>query len=199
MHFAGSDSWQISHGQPLHLVLALFVRDRAGLGHVGDPLLPALDPPVSVRPLPPIDLEAARQQWAAWWSQCWSQDQRLTLMQISEPGLPAFGEVPALQRLLLLLLDEAGRWSSRRHDEGFRSIVRRRETGSVDDLGDLVRQRERQLRRRARPFRLSITELPVAGTSGWRLGPEDLVVTVDLVRDREAFLAFVRPAVEAVA
>jgi hypothetical protein len=153
MRFAWSDSWQISHGQPLHLLLALFVRDAAGLGEVGDPLLPRLDPPVSVQPLPPIDMEAARQQWAAWWSQCWSQDQRLAVMQISEPGLPAFREVPALQQLLLHLLDEAGQWSSARHEEDFRAVVQRRETQSRDDLGDLVRHRERQLRRRARPFR----------------------------------------------
>jgi hypothetical protein len=199
MRFAWSDSWQISHGQPLHLVLALFVRDAAGLGDAGDPLLPPLDPPVSVRPLPPIDMKAARQQWAAWWSQCWSQDQQLILQQISQPGLPTFRGVPELRQLLLQLLDEAGEWSSARHDEDFRAMVQRCEGGSGDDLGDLVRRRERELRRRARPFRLSITELPVAGKSGWRLSPEDLVVTVDLVRDREAFLAFVRPAVEAAA
>jgi hypothetical protein len=198
MRLAGSNSWRISHGQPLHLVLALFVRDAAGLGAVGDPLLPPLDPPVSVRPLPPMDMEAASQQWAGWWRQCWSQDQRITLMQISEPGLPTFREVPALQQLLLQLLDEAGRWSSQRHEEDFDSMVERCETGSGRDLGDLVRHRERQLRRRARPFRLSITELPVAGKSGWRLGPEDIVVTADLVRDWEGFLAFVSPAVEAV-
>ena len=90
---------------------------------------------MSVRPLAPIDMEAARKQWAAWWSQCWSQDQRLKLMQMNDPGLPAFREVPALQQLLLGLLDEATRWSSQRHEEDFRSMVRRCGTGSGDDLG----------------------------------------------------------------
>jgi hypothetical protein len=197
MRLARSHSWQISHGQPLHLVLALFVRDAAGLGAVGDPLLPPLNPPVPVQPLPPFDMDAARQEWAQWWRQCWSQDQRVTLMQLNEPGLPAFRGVPALQHLLLQLHDEAGRWSSQRHEEDFDSMVERCETGSGIDLGDLVRRRERQLGRRARPFRLSITELPLAGKSGWRLGPEDIVVTASLARDRTAFLSFVRPAVEA--
>jgi hypothetical protein len=39
----------------------------------------------------------------------------------------------------------------------------------------------------------------LAGKAGWRLGPEAVVVTPDLVRDRAAFLAFIRPAVEEVA
>jgi hypothetical protein len=77
--------------------------------------------------------------------------------------------------------------------------VERTRTPSDDGLSALVRDRERQLRRRARPFRLVITELPLAGRAGWRLGPEAVVVTRDLVRDPAAFLAFIRPAVEEVA
>src|ERR687889_349472 len=61
MRFWWSDSWLIDHRQPLHLVLALYVRDAAGLGSVGDPLLPALDPRVPRADLPPVDVETAQE------------------------------------------------------------------------------------------------------------------------------------------
>jgi hypothetical protein len=193
-----SDSWEIRHGQPLHLVLALYVRDAAGLGPVGNPLLPPLDPPVRRADLPPMDLEVAREQWGRWWRRCWSQDEPKILMELNEPGLPGFDDAPELQELLRRLLEPAGEWRSE-GDEEVDAMVERTRTPSDDGLSALVRDRERQLRRRARPFRLVITELPLAGRAGWRLGPEAVVVTRDLVRDPAAFLAFIRPAVEEVA
>jgi hypothetical protein len=199
MRFWWSDSWLIDHRQPLHLVLALYVRDAAGLGSVGDPLLPALDPRVPRADLPPVDVETAREQWARWWRQCWLRDEPMILRELGQPGLPAFEKAPALQELLRHLLEPAGRWSSERDEEHFDDLVGQTHLSSTDPLGNVVRHRERQLGRRARPFRLTITELPLAGKAGWRLSPEAVVVTRDLVRDRDAFLAFVRPAVEAVA
>lgn len=194
-----TDSWEIRHGEPLHLVLALYVRDAAGLGPVGDPLLPALDPLVPRADLPPMDLDAAREQWARWWRRCWSQHEWTIVKELSQPDLSGFDDAPELQQLLRRLLKQAGEWSSERHDEHFDAMVERTRGPSDDGVYNLVRDRERQLRRRARPFRLSITELPLAGKAGWRLGPDAVVVTRDLVRDRAAFVAFIRPAVEAVA
>ncbi|HEY7199727.1 MAG TPA: hypothetical protein VIC57_05930, partial [Candidatus Dormibacteraeota bacterium] len=66
MRLAGTRSWVMSIDMPRSLLLALYVRDAAGLEPDVDPRVTRLAP--DVRPAAtPLTAPAAATQWAAWW------------------------------------------------------------------------------------------------------------------------------------
>ena len=192
MRYADRPSWLMFVDEPWVLVMALYLRDVAGLTPVHDgPVLPPLDPFVPAEPAG-VDVAAASAQWSAWWSDA------LRVGDVAElvpPGFPAFDHAPELQALLRRHFAAANGWAAQRKREHVPLAV----GPEAADLGGLVRAVEVELGRTAAPFELRITELPVAGKELWVLAADDVVVSRALFADAAEFLHRLAPVVRALA
>jgi hypothetical protein len=181
MKLAGSPSWQMTvEDRSQALDIALFVRAAAGFDPPLDPPVPPLAAPISAS----VELDreliaAAGPQWAGWWTSLLHG--RQNLFHMVPPDFSGLTATPQLQALVALLFPDAARWSNDR--KAARPIP------PVGIEGDIVREAEREGRRRAAPFRLRVVELPVRGRWSARLSEDHLLVS--------AGLRALRPMVEA--
>ena len=72
MHHTGGPGWRITMDSYEPMVLALYIRDLAGISGVGDPLLSRLAPQVQAIDhtrvtAPHGGVDALWEQWSAWW------------------------------------------------------------------------------------------------------------------------------------
>lgn len=189
MQYAGQPSWQMEVDEPVVLVIALFIRDLAGLRPNTQPALPRLDPVVA--PARQVDVDLCSRQWAGWWRGLLVQGAR-ALAGNAPPDFTDLAASPELRELLRSEFRTANDWASQRHREHAQLVMHGPRPGVE---GEVVRDAERNLGREARPFRLRITELPVQGQHGWRLGPDDVLVSRSLLTDRDAYRNWLAPVV----
>lgn len=208
---------------PFGLYVGLYVREAAGLRPPAAVDLPALDPPVELRAdLIALAVPAASRQWARWW------DRELARQEGPERGFftpdARFGDGAELDALVQACLPDAARWASAARGErafpapageggsGGGSADADGDWGADGDgnadgttpspfgiEGDLVRAVEAGLGRKARPFDLAITELPLAAPVGWRPTPHHLLVSRALRADAAAYAAWLTPVVRELA
>ena len=175
----GMSSWQmrISGGGQLE-TFALWLRDVERLAVPASPLVPG---PVDIEPLPPPSGEPhdARlgQEWLEWW---------LSLVDVGRPEPDAHLEpatdtpdplglarLPALRALVTRRWPEFRQWRT----DHFRDPANRDRFIPRDNrTGDVVRAIERELGRRARPFELRFTLLPVRDDRIILIGPAHYLV-----------------------
>ena len=193
MELVGSSSWRIEVDEPQVLVIASFVRDAAGLRPEVDPAVPPLEPPVAPGPGGGEGnaVAAASAQWATWWPGLLERD-AAALRDLEPPDFPALAGSPELRDLLRARFGDAVAWSNDRHREQA-ALARESRRHGVE--GDVVREAERRLGRRARPFRLRVAELPVAGDGGWVLAGDHVLVARALRNDPDAYRRWLRPVV----
>jgi hypothetical protein len=161
MRFRGRESWCVWSGTDHAAGMALFVRDALALP-VDEPALPRLDPPVPVLSLDGVDRAAVAAELPGWWADILDFCRHpLTAPPGAHPDLdshpavetsPALVGRPAVRAALAALVEPAGRYQA---GVGF-------ELPSMM-VNDVVRQLERELGRRARPFRFVFTEVRVQG------------------------------------
>lgn len=188
MHFAGSMGWQIRSGDDRDLSLATYVRDVTGVGRYAsaEPDLPPLEPAVPVQGVD-VDLRDAIRQWETWWKRL------LVPRDDDTPPFPAaLDDLPVVRDLV------------ERHTRGFEDWTTRAAAGDRTRHGSLhlthfVNAYEHWLGRPVRPFHLHVREVSVAGSEGWVLAPDVVVISSNLKRDEAAFEAFLRPVIEALA
>ncbi len=195
MRFAGSSSWQVRIDTPHALLIGLFVRDAAGLRPRTDLDVPRLVPAVDVRegPAPSVGTQAS-EQWARWW-------RRQLLQQDSgDRGFfrpdARFGDGSELGALTREYFDDAVRWSSDRKRERADARNRAHRRGIERDL---VRTVEEELGRKAHPFELLVTELPVDGAVGRHVARGHVVVSQALRADPMAYREWLTPVIRGLA
>lgn len=195
MRYAETSSWQIRIGPAQGLLIGLFVRDAAGLRSHTDIDLPPLVPTVELRAgLALLSGPDASEQWARWWNGELHQDSE-NRRTFCAPDAK-FGDGRELDALTRECHDDAVRWSADRCREHADMMT---EGDRPDIEGNLVREVERELGRKARPFELSITELPVAGAAGWRIRPEHALVSRALWEDPAAYRQWLTPVIRELA
>lgn len=191
MHPVGPPPWMMRVQCPYRLMIGLFVRDAAGLNPPAAIDLPRLVPDVELRAsLAPLAVPAASEQWARWWRR------ELARQEGPERGFAVpdarYGDGEELDALVHACLDDARRWSADRKREVSEAHL---SSGYPDVESELVRAVEEEVGREARPFRLDITELPVAGTAGWRVSEGHVVVSHALRTDAAAYREWLAPVV----
>jgi hypothetical protein len=164
------DSWLAFEDASLDVLTALYVRDALGIVDPGG--MPAL----RGTGLPAHDAPDMRVGWA--WTRWWIgivENERGRL-----PVLPDDDADDAFARAVRPHLDSARAWAQVAH----------RQHGPRRDLtlGAVVREREEELGRRSRPFRLRIEVLPLATPGLWRIG-ESAIAVDDTVRDEPVLYA----------
>jgi len=195
---AGRASWEMRIDQPQHLAIGLFIRDIAMLPSHRDWLPPA-SPVVSGAD--DRSSQAAAPQWDAWWDQSMRKerqtdtaDGRLSASWWDPPAFESLRQAPALQAIVTAHFSDAVRWSEDRKHEHVTTMMSC-ERGLVETT--LVSDMERAMKRTAQPFRLQITEIPVAGQELWQLRPDHVLVSTGLLRDTAHYRRRLTPVVHA--
>jgi hypothetical protein len=189
--------WQASEGMPQPLMTALYLRDAAGLDVRVDTVVPPLEPAVDLDAgLAMYATEQAARDWAAWWETFF--DTRAELlgpsMVVLDPILATEVGIDLL-RLIEAGYDDSQRWLSDQARAYAQERVREPHSDRVL-IADVTREAERRLGRRAAPFRLRISILPVEGVWGRRVRSEHVLVSRHLRADTEAFRAFIEPVID---
>jgi hypothetical protein len=180
---------------PQGLLVGFFVRDAAGLHPRTEFAMPPLVPTVEIRAsLAPLAVPEASEQWARWW------ERELARQEGPERGFFApdarFGDGPELDALVRACSEDAARWCNARRAEEAEDMWRDEPSGPE---GDVVRAVEQEIGRKARPFELIVTELPVVGAVGRRVSPRNVVVSRALRQDAAAYRRWLTPVVRELA
>ena len=184
-------SQTISVSEPQAAVVALFVRDVAGL-HVGG--IPPLSPPVAAPPhRGHIDLDAARTEWSRWWEglMAW-EEERTPGPRGSEGIMPDPLQYPRLAALVedLGIASEALAYSQDRKREA--AEIRRQGPSQV--LMKILTDARPSPFHRSRNLSLLVTQLPVAGEFVWRRSERHVVLSHATCADPVSYDAALRGA-----
>jgi hypothetical protein len=202
MHHTGGPGWRITADTSGHMLLALYLRDVAGLAGAGWPAVSPVRP--TVRTADPRQLTAKvggpgalRTEWELWWQEL-VRDRPGNAAKLSPPSFPAFADRPALQRLLQAHFGAAMSWARARMAEYGQLAQEREANGTSGWIGELVQDREMELGRDARTFELKLIELPLCEPRAWFVEPDRVLISQSLMDDETAFRSYVQPIVELV-
>jgi hypothetical protein len=217
MFVEGTLRWQVTEDCPWDLLMALAVRDLAGIGGGGAPRLPRLTPalvPVlrantGAHPVIPStprhaaaadmaspDAESLAEQWRAWFDVAVDRERRPVGGMLRPPHFEVFDRAIGLQDVVIAHYDAAAAWAHERHAEYVQASLLNHARRAAD-IVDVVREREHRLRRQAGYFRLDIDVLPLSSPGAWIVGPHTVVVSASLRDDSPAFRDWFRPLVSA--
>lgn len=203
MHVNGAPSWRVGAGSSLAMCFALYLRDCAGLGVIGQPAVSPVKPSAHcVDPRQVVHavggITALRVEWEAWWYELVANHGDNGALP-TPPDFPELNSMPALQRLTHAHYGTALAWTQERDAAWRRREQKRMHDGGQRRFGDLVRERELELGRPARHFSLSVIELPLSETRAWYVEPDKLILSEDLYDDEPTFRSYVQPVVEIIA
>lgn len=193
--------WQFAVGPAQHLVLALYVRDAAGLNPPVDPAMPPLRPAVAARPgiIAESDRATITDQWAQWWQHLWGRSTSTLDVLLMPDDVPTPGSLNELQALVQELFDEAmAACTAHKHDVAAtgRSMSLPSQTPEAPVLKHATR---RPTLRGVRPIDLHVSVLPAETEEGWHPHPGHVVVTKSLRADTAAYQQWLQPIAEELA
>ncbi|WP_125609663.1 hypothetical protein [Specibacter cremeus] len=200
MQHTGGPGWRITMDTSSALLIALYIRDVAGLDGAGTPALSHIAPQVRAADHTRLTAHiggaaALRTQWEAWWETLMAGRPQME-PELSPPEFSSFAATPALQRVLQAHFGAALTWARERTSAYNRMAEQRETLGSGKILAELVQNRELELGRNARDFTLTIVEMPLAEQRAWFIEPDRLIMSQHLLDDHDAFLSYVQPVVE---
>ncbi|MUK02642.1 hypothetical protein GM708_12320 [Vibrio cholerae] len=185
------------------LLVALYLRDAAGLEGVGRPSLPPVVPTVrrvdTRRLMEAVGGPAVlRVEWEAWWHS-------LLARRISDAALPlpprfeTLDGMEALKALLRAHVGAAMDWAEERCAEYALHAGARGADSMEYLLARIVQERELELGRSARRFTLQVVELPLRVHRAWWVEPDKLLMCQELFDDERSFRSYVEPVVRMLA
>ena len=200
MHHTGGPGWRITMDTCGPMLMALYLRDVAGLVGAGNPSLSCVAPSVTAADHAMLTAgvggnDALRDQWEIWWARL-LQNFPDNQQNLTPPEFPELAGMPALQRVAHAHYGAALTWS-REQARLYSVMAEQRETlGGHKILADLVQNREMELGRNARDFTLIIVEVPLAEQRAWFIEPNRLIMSSHLLDDQDIFRSYVQPVVE---
>ncbi|WP_066292955.1 hypothetical protein [Arthrobacter sp. B6] len=200
MHRTGGSGWQITMDTSGPMMIALYVRDAAGLDGAGRPALSHAAPKIRHADHSHLTAEvgglsALKTEWEAWWDQLLKSYPQMS-PDLTPPTFEAFGNSPALQRVLQAHFGAALTWARERRSEYAELEAERVASGSDQLLDDMVDDRLMEVGRGSRDFNLTIIELPLNEQRAWYLEPDKIIMSHELMSQPELFRSYVQPVVE---
>jgi hypothetical protein len=185
MRFASSSSWTVRWGTEHAVDLALYVRDALALSVETDPELPQLEPSVPVSVPAGVDRDVVRQQWPDWWAEVLAYPrseppedlEELLAVYPGNEGSPSLIGRPELRTAVQALSRPAAEYAAARVPHT---------APRFSGVGGIVRELEAERGRKARPFRLTITEVGVAGVLWHRLTADHMLISARFRDDESA-------------
>lgn len=200
MHHTGGPGWRITMDTCGPMLMALYLRDVAGLVGAGIPALSHVAPSVRAADHTMLTAgvggtEALRDQWEVWWRRL-LQNLPAEPQNLTPPEFPELSGMPALQRVAHAHYGAALAWSQEQKQLYSLMAAQRETLGGHRILADLVQNREMELGRSARDFTLTIVEVPLSEQRAWYIEPDRLIMSSQLLEDQEVFRSFVQPVVD---
>ncbi|HWD04573.1 MAG TPA: hypothetical protein VG674_19195 [Amycolatopsis sp.] len=198
MRLENTTSWRASWGSEQEIDIALYLRDVLALSVAEGQLLPPVEPAVPVRVPPAINRAAVQAQWADWWVDLLeflrTRGESATRVPRGRFGRPAPGDGSAIDLAIQHFSPAAAlHYAAARRPVG--TGFHRRQIVAGDRLGQLVRETEVYLGRRARPFRLSVIEISVAGRIWLPTAAGQILVSSRFADDLPALEAAMRSVI----
>ncbi|MDQ0663627.1 hypothetical protein QFZ35_002125 [Arthrobacter ulcerisalmonis] len=200
MHHASGSGWKITTDTSGPMMIALYVRDAAGLNGVGNPMLSHASPKIRSADHTHLTadvggLSALKTEWEAWWEQLLKAYPH-TSPELAPPGFEAFGNSPALQRVLQAHFGSALTWARERRSE-YAELEAERVASGIDQLlEDMVDDRLMEVGRDSRDFTLTIIEMPLDEQRAWYLEPDKIIMSRHLMGQPDLFRSYVQPVLE---
>jgi len=200
MHHTGGPGWRITMDTSGPMLIALYVRDAAGLDSAGHPALCHVAPKIRASDHSHLIAEvggpaALKTEWEAWWEQLVKAHPEMS-PELSPPGFRTFSNSPALRRVLQAHFGAALTWARERRAE-YVALEAERESNSNNELlADMVEDRLLEVGRAARDFSLTIIELPLAEPRAWYLEPDKIIMSHELLSQPELFRSYVQPVID---
>jgi hypothetical protein len=177
------DAWLATEDASVPVLTMLYLRDALGIVDPGGP--PRLD----ATGLPEVGPPGLRMGWA--WTRWW--------ISTIESDRPDFASLPDLDDewagVVRRHLDSARAWAQVAHQVAGERAARRHDL----TLPDVVHERERELGRRARAFRLRIEVLPLAEPGLWWIGESAIAVDETVRAEPVLYADALRPVIEQLA
>jgi len=183
---------------PSALVVALHLRDAADLDVRPDVIVPRLHPSV-IRDgaLEPYATARATAAWTPWWDGLLERGQEFRIAPQLAPD-PAADLPEDLRALIAAGLPAANAWFAARKREDI-EFIRHAGRPRMPNVVEVVKEVEQELGRRAAPFDLLISILPVTGMWARRVRRDHVLVSRELSGFDAGFEAFLEPVVRELA
>lgn len=199
MQLTGGSGWRITMDTCQPMLVALYLRDAAGLEGAGQPALPHVAPAVRASDhsllVSSVGGNAAlRYQWELWWEGLLSGYP--TASALTAPDFPELAALPALQRVAHAHHGAALDWAQERAQRYARLTAQRQSLGGHRIVTELVQNRELELGRNARDFTLNIVEVPLTQQRAWFIEPDKIIMGSHLLDAPDVFCSYVQPVVE---
>lgn len=200
MHHSGGPGWRITLDTSGPMLLALYLKDNAGLAGAGMPPVAPAQPKVREADHHQLTqhvggLPALRREWEAWWQHLIENHPEMTPA-LEPPSFRAFEEAPALQRSLQAHFGTALTWARERRADYEKLEKERAARGDAAVLNEIVEERRLEVGPAARDFSLTIIELPLSEDRAWLVNADKVIMSQGLLADREAFRSYLKPVVE---
>jgi hypothetical protein len=209
-------SWRVGWTSESEIDVALYIRDALALTVDEKQVLPPVEPRVPVHIPPGLDRKAVQGQWAGWWT-----DLLAYLRNREDPELrgprsrgrhPVTADGAEMRRAVELFTPVAARHFATARGPAFRGVgdsangvtpwapgFYRRQIVAGERLGELVREAEVRLSRRAYPFRLNVIEIPVAGRVWYRAADDQILVSSRFAENGPELEAALRAVIDELA
>ncbi|MFJ3956319.1 hypothetical protein [Arthrobacter sp. NPDC090010] len=192
-------SWTLSVGTSFPMLVALYLRESAGMHDAGPPTLAPIEPRVhgSEHRHLIADVgghEALRIEWEAWWHQLIRSHSELT----QTPDIPETAQFlgsPALHRVASAHRGAAYSWAEERLREHTHRQARQAATLETE-VEAVVRACERTLGRPAQGFTLRLVILPFAEPRAWFAEPDLVLLSHQLPDDPPLLRSYLEPILE---
>ncbi|MBM7793864.1 hypothetical protein JOE60_002455 [Paenarthrobacter ilicis] len=185
------------------MLIALYLRDVAGLDGAGVPLLSHAAPKVRHADHRHLTsdvggIHALKTEWEAWWESL-VKSYPQPASDLTPPQFKEFGNSPALQRVLQAHFGSALGWATDRIDEYADLEAVREANGATHVIRDLVEDRLLDVGAESNDFELTIIELPLSEPRAWYLEPSTMIMSHKLLAEPDVFRSYVQPVVEMLA
>lgn len=199
MYESSGDGWSLSAKTNGQMLLALYLRDLAGIQHAGQPVLCPVAPavkPVAAAEVPEHSSAELKQEWQQWWHRLLRSDAAIEAA-ISPPHFHSFDDSPSLQRLLRAHYGAAFVWARSRQTECDARTRDHAAAGRWSLLEEMLRERgASRASQDGVPLSLTLVELPLAEPRAWFLEPGTVLLSHDLPRHETLFRSYLEPMVE---
>ncbi|MBS2965738.1 hypothetical protein KGA66_21985 [Actinocrinis puniceicyclus] len=188
-------SWRATVDMPRALVVALHLRDAAGLQVRTEHAPPPLEPSVDLDgALVQRATQAAAEAWVPWWHGLLARNPEFSGVPPLVPD--PFPELPVdLRALIGTGLPAADAWFNARKREDLQALRQGVRPAATPRVGLIVNEVEQELGRAAAPFDLLISILPVTGLWGRRARRDHVLISRSLAAYEDGVAALLEPVV----
>ncbi|MFY9678121.1 hypothetical protein [Glutamicibacter protophormiae] len=195
MYFRRGNNWSLTIYTDPHLLMALYLRELAGVNPAEVGPNCRLEPDVKERTGPHSVHGQIKQEWGSWWDSLTTHD---TAPEVAVP-VPANllewledNGYPELARLARPHYGQATLFAHQ-HTEDFERRSRDYIPDRMDEIEQLLIERGIEHAADAVEKQISVIEVPLKEPRAWLTGGSTILASSVLLRDSKAFRGFIQP------